>query len=122
MVRKLAVAFALALTLVAVPTKTTAQVSGIAWAEFLQGDALLGFKGPFRGTDTGVEIHYAVLCLNPITRAKAPLEVTAVIPDGSTLADVRSLSTTAVVNVCAQEGNITVPRGAVILPAVNIGQ
>jgi hypothetical protein len=110
--------------LISVPTHTTAQVSGFAWAAFTQGPVFLpggGFVGPFRGTETGIELQFAVLCMDLTTRAKFPREVTAVIPDGSSLADLRTFSTTAVINGCAEYG-VTVPRGAVLLPAVNLGQ
>jgi hypothetical protein len=103
------------------PTKTTAQVSGFAWAEFTQGEVLDGFVGPFKGTDTGIQLRFAVLCMGTAPRTKVAREVTATIPDGSTLLDVRIASTTAVVAGCAEYG-ITVPRGAVLLPAINFGQ
>lgn len=123
MTRALALTLVLASALFAMPTNTSAQLSGVAFAEFMQGPPLMpggGFVGPFRGTATGIELHMAVLCMNLNTRVKVPREVTVAVPDGASLTEMRTLSTTAVVAGCA-EYDITVPRGAVLLPAMNLG-
>ena len=114
------VLLALALT---VPTYTGAQVSGVAFASHSNGSILEGFIGPWRPTPAGMDIQYVVLCYDTLQtpRKKVGGEVTVAIPDGTTLGGIRVLSTTAIVNACADQG-VTVPRGAVILPAVQLGQ
>ena len=99
-----------------------AQVSGVALAALAaQGDPFSGFFGPWRLTATGIDIAYYVICYDTAERRKAANLVTAEIPDGSSLADIRTITTTAIVAECAAQG-VTVPRTAVILPAVQLGQ
>lgn len=119
MKRLILVAFAV-LASVSVPR---AQVTGVAFAALGQGDIIEGFIGPWRPTPAGMEIAYAVLCYDTteIPRRKVGNHISVAIPDGSTLADMRVLATTAIVEVCAASG-VTVPRGAVILPAITLGQ
>jgi len=113
----------LALTLVALLSGSIghAQVSGVALAALATGQPLAGFIGPWRSTATGVDILYVILCYDTVTREKRMSEVVASIPDGSSLATMRTIATTAVVDGCDNMG-ITVPRGAVILPAIQLGQ
>ena len=121
MIRRLTVAAILAVALFSAPQSTTAQGSGWALSALAESEPLEGFFGPFRVKPTGVEIRYNVLCYHSGTRAKAlPGQVTAFIPDGSSLLDIRTLSTTAIVNTCGDHG-ILVPRGQVLLPASNLG-
>lgn len=99
------------------------QVTGVAFASHLSGNPQEGFIGPWRGTATGMDIAYAVLCYDTTQtpRQKRGGEAIASIPDGATLGDIRTISTTAIVNLCAEQG-ITVNRGAVVLPQVILGQ
>jgi hypothetical protein len=122
MLNRLIAAIALLALVLLTPTKTTAQVSGVAIAALTQGDALAGFVGPFRPTATGTDIAYIVLCYDTVTRAKSPMRVVASIPDGSGLSGLRTLSTSAIVDACLAEGNISVPRIGVLLPAIQTGQ
>jgi hypothetical protein len=104
------------------PTHGSAQVSGVAFAAFAESfGPFSGFVGPWRLTATGLDIKYIAVCYSLTERRKVVAEAVAAIPDGSTLAQLRTLSTTAVVEACADQG-ITVPRGAVLLPAVQLGQ
>lgn len=121
MLRRLTVAAILAVALLSAPTYTGAQVSGVALAALSSGDIFNGFFGPFRPTATGIDLKYVVLCYDTGTRQKAPRLVEVFIPDGSTLTDLRTRSTTAIIEGCAEYG-ITVPRGAVLLPALQFGQ
>lgn len=98
-----------------------AQVTGVALAALSTGQPLAGFIGPWRATQTGVDILYTILCYDTITREKRMTEVVVSIPDGSSLAQMRTLATTTVVESCASLG-ITVNRGAVLLPAIQLGQ
>jgi hypothetical protein len=116
--KKLILASAIAL---ASYTGTQAQVSGVALAALGTGNPLAGFIGPWRATATGVDILYTILCYDTVTREKRISETFASIPDGSSLATMRALATTAVVDECAQ-GGIIVPRGAVLLPSIQLGQ
>lgn len=79
------------------------------------------FLSPFRATADGFEIKYAVLCVDRAADIKRTAEVVAVIPDGSTLAQIRTITTTAVVDGCLAF-SISVPRTNVMLPAVQAGQ
>lgn len=106
--------------LLVAPSVAQAQVSGVALAAFSQGNVFDGFVGPFKVTPAGVAMNFAVLCYAPVTREKATPEAVANIPDGSTLSDMRTLITTAVVQACSKS-NITVPRAAVFLPVLQAG-
>ena len=119
--RRLLAAAVLTVLALTTPTPSTAQVNGVAITDLIQGDVLEGFIGPFRPTATGVDFNYIALCYSTATREKRMTYVLATVPDGSSLAQLRSLVTTAVVDACAVQG-ITVPRGAVLLPAVQFGQ
>ena len=113
-----AVVSAFALT---APMPGFAQGSGWALSALAGTEPLAGFFGPFRILESGVEIRYDVLCYHSGTRTKTvPGQVTAFIPDGSSLIDIRTLSTTAIVNACGNTG-ILVPRGQVLLPASQLG-
>lgn len=105
------------------PTYTGAQVTGVAFVAYGQGNIFEGFIGPWRPTPAGMDISYTVMCYDTIQtpRRRVGGEVIASIPDGSTLANIRTLSTTAIVDACAAQG-VTVPRGAVLLPQVINGQ
>lgn len=121
MIRRLTIAAALALALLSAPHPGQAQVSGVALAALSSGDIFNGFFGPFRPTATGIDLKYVVLCYDTITRQKTPRAVEVAIPDGSSLLTMRTLSTTAIVEGCAEYG-ITVSRGAVLLPSLQFGQ
>lgn len=99
-----------------------AQGNGVALAAAGRGNPLPpdGFVGPWATTATGIKIAYDVLCYHTFTRDKRTLEVIVDVPDGSTLNDVASISTTGIVNACAFYG-ITVPRAGVILPSIRQG-
>ena len=118
--RRLLAAAVLTVLALTTPTPGSAQVSGVALAALSGGDAWNGFFGPFKPTPTGVTIKYVVLCYDTATREKFPRDVDVPIPDGSTLAQMRTLATTAVVDGCAEYG-VTVPRGAVLLPSIQFG-
>ena len=96
------------------------QSANFAVAAFGQGSGFEQFMGPWRAHPDGTEILFATLCVDGTTREKYPMEVIALIPDGATLAQLRSISTTAVVNGCAPF--VTVARGAVLLPSLQFGQ
>lgn len=106
---------------VSAPHPGTAQVSGVAFAALRDGDIFANFIGPWRITLTGMDINYSVVCYDTSERRKLGGVVVASIPDGSSLADIRTFATTAVVNFCQSQG-LTVPRGAVVLPQVILGQ
>lgn len=115
----------LALTLVAALASSSfvaqAQAGNYALAALTQGPVLEGFSGPWGDAGNGFNIQYAILCVQNSPRRKVPAEARAFVPDGSSIAESRSLSTTAVVNACA-EFSISVNRGAVVLPAIQLGQ
>ena len=121
MIRRVAVALALVAALFSAPQSTTAQGSGWALTALAGTEPISGWNGPFRVQETGIEIRYDVLCYHSGTRAKAqPGQVVAFIPDGSTLQNIRTLSTTAIVDICNASG-ILVPRTQVLLPASQLG-
>lgn len=101
------------------PTYTGAQVSGVAFVAYGRGDIFDGFLGPWRPTPAGMDISYTVMCYDTIQtpRRRVGGEVIVAIPDGTNLTGIRTLSTTAIVDMCAQNG-VSVPRGAVLLPQV----
>lgn len=99
----------------------SAQVSGVALAALGEGSVFDGFFGPWRITPTGIDIQYWILCYDVAERRKVAGAVNVAVPDGSSLADIRILATTGIVDACAAQG-ISVNRGAVILPAVQLGQ
>lgn len=121
MTKRFCAALVIAAMVAGTAVTVSAQASGLGFAAFGQGNVFEGFYGPWRTTPTGVDILFAVLCVSLPDRTKAMIEVVASIPDGSTLAQLRTLSTTAVVDGCAGV-NITVPRGAVFLPVLQAGQ
>ena len=98
-----------------------AQSSGWALAVGGESDAWSGYFGPFKVHPAGIEIRYTVLCYDVVSRLKVPRDVSAFVPDGSSLAAIRTESTTAIVAGCAEYG-ITVPRTQVLLPASQLGQ
>jgi hypothetical protein len=123
--RHMVLSVAIIVTLASFPHPGQAQVSGVAFAA-LTGDILIEdgtiFHGPWRVTATGIDIRYWVVCIDTNDdNHKVPGQVVASVPNGSTLAQIRTIAATAVSNFCAA-GNITVPLGAVILPAVQFGQ
>jgi hypothetical protein len=93
----------------------------IAIAALSQGNILDGFAGPFRYDANNVEFNFAVLIYDAATQEKRLLEVRAIIPDGSSLAAIRTIATTAVVNAATSSG-MTVPRASVLLPVFQFGQ
>lgn len=119
--RKLIAGLALIGLLVTTPTPGSAQVAGVAFAALHAGSVFDGYFGPWRITATGMDINYAVLCYSTSERRKVAVEAVASIPDGTSLANIRVLSTTAIVDACAEQG-LTIPRAAVVLPAVQLGQ
>jgi hypothetical protein len=119
--RLLAAAAVVSAFALSAPIPGFAQGSGWALSALAESEPLEGFFGPFRVQATGIEIRYNVLCYHSGTRTKAiPGQVAAFIPDGSSLIDIRTLSTTAIVNACNGVG-ILVPRGQVLLPASQLG-
>ena len=121
MIRRLTIAAVLLVALASAPHSSSAQVQGVAFAALHDGSVFEGFFGPWRITGTGMDINYSVLCYSTSDRRKVGVEAIASIPDGSTLLDIRTIATTAVVNACGAQ-SVTVARGAVVLPAINLGQ
>jgi hypothetical protein len=123
--RKLLIGIAFVLALLSLPHVGRAQVSGVAFVS-LTGDVLLDngtvFLGPWRVTENGIDIRYWAACIDTADQnRKIAAQIVVAVPNGSQLADIRTLSTTAVVDFCAG-GNITVPRAAVFLPQFAQGQ
>jgi len=123
MIRRLSVAFVVAAALFSAPTYTGAQVTGVAFVAYGQGNVFEGFVGPWRPTPAGMDISYVILCYDTVQtpRRRVGGEVIVSIPDGTSLNGIRILSTTAIVDTCAEAG-VAVPRAAVILPQVINGQ
>lgn len=122
--KQLILAATLATSIATIGHVAQAQGAGVAIVSmYPDSDPFLvpPFLGPFRITPTGIDLRYLALCYHTGTRVKAVVQAVAAIPDGSTLADMRALSTTAVVDACAEAG-IIVARTSVILPAVQLGQ
>lgn len=127
---KVLAALALAAALLSTPMPGSAQVTGVAFVAFSPGGLRengVFFLGPWRPTETGMDVLYAVTCINTADPTRKVVgEVAATFPNGSSLSDMRTISTTAVVNFCASPGTnphlgITVNRGAVLLPAIQQG-
>lgn len=121
MLKRLIVAGSLVALVLLAPTHGSAQVSGVAFAAYGNGSVFDGFFGPWRVSPIGIDINYWTLCYSVADRRKFVVEAIANIPDGSSLTQIRTLSTTAVIDACATQG-VTVSRGAVILPAIQLGQ
>jgi hypothetical protein len=112
------------IVLASLSAPTHAQVSvNYALAVFGQGSPWEGFFGPFRATETGTQYLFTVLCVDvsKAPRAKFPMEVVASVPDTATALEFVQLATSAVVNGCAQY-HVTVARGAVVLPQMQVGR
>jgi hypothetical protein len=121
--KRLLVGLTLAALALTVPTKTTAQPSGVAFATFgTTSDIFAGFFGPWRPTPTGIDFLLNVLCYNlsETPRRKVANLVVVTVPDGQ-LGSITTIATTAVVQSCAEHG-VTVPRAAVLLPVLQSGQ
>ena len=120
MKRRLVLGLILASLVLLTPARPTAQVSGLALATWQDGSVFDGFIGPFRMTPTGVDMGFSVLCYGPNPRGRTPVSVVASVPDGTSLAQLRTVVTTAVVDACAGVG-FTVPRTLVFLPVLQAG-
>src|SRR5512142_973677 len=97
------------------------QAAGFALAALSpSGDPFSGFVGPWRGTETGFDVHLTVLCVETVSRRKIARSTDVSIPDGTSPTAANGLIVTGIVEVCAADG-ITVARTSTIIPSFQRG-
>lgn len=116
--RKVLFALVVFLALVAAPLR--AQTNSAAIAALAPGDIFAGFVGPFRATQTGIDFSYVVLCYNLTTRIKVVTQAIVSIPDGTTAAQVATITTSGVIAACGDLGFTAAPA-TVFLPVFQRG-